>query len=70
MQLRTKERGASRFAQVMALTTYSLRNRERSLTDVNATLTVFLTALIVQYSSKAQQPIRAMAVLSRHLHMR
>jgi len=38
--------------------------------DVNATLTVFLVALAVPYSSEVQQPMRATAVLGGRPHMR
>ena len=38
--------------------------------DVNATLTVFLVALAVPYSSEVQQPMRATAVLGGRPRMR
>jgi hypothetical protein len=36
--------------------------------DVNVTLTVFLLAPVVPYSSEVQQPMRATAIMDGHQH--
>jgi len=38
--------------------------------DVNATLTVFVLAAVIPYSSEVQQPRRATAVLGKHQRTR
>ena len=38
--------------------------------EVNMTLTVFLLASVVPYSSEVQQPMRATAIVGRHPHAR